>query len=280
MDGRCQAARAAVSEALRRHNINSIDTSRLRCTAKSLIEREGADLPLTTAILDAVFPKANTQTLYAHYTTFTALQAILKSQCLHLYSLGKRINEHEYSQFWIDHGYTPPMDFCGDLFYSSFCDPAGPNQDAMWRTFGDGGLGVRLTLRANPLQPQTEFRVIRYSNASRTLIADLRKSVLDRSGLEIILPGLVRLAAFYLPQGYFVENESRLLIKRHAWFEAGPSPWAPISADGSHEYFPFKLNQDTQFGRLELVAIEPGQFCDQSKLTAEIKSHPPFAHLA
>jgi len=264
--------------------------SEVRCGDNVVTELSSS--PVSDAVLNVCFPPADPAACYAHYTSFPSFRSILASGTLRLYSLIKRIDEDEYAPFCVDHGYAGLLevdpgtgfprfeDHCRNLFFSSFSNPGAANADYLWHHFGDKGRGVRLILKISPVQQRVDFRTVTYSNGqSRTLINKLNAAVEADCGLKLVLRGIVRLAAFYLPLGYCTESETRLLVKRHDYPVAPGNPLADIAESNGLEYVPIRLNKDNDLCRIDLVRVECGPHCPLDSVRAELRRHAMFASL-
>src|ERR1700722_16475947 len=262
---------AAIQGVLNNHpQVRPVDLTRLRWTEYVLTEAQDGDAPLSAAILDACFPRSDTNLEYVHYTRFDRFQSIVASGEWRLYWVFKRLHEQEYAPFCTDHsldgylaidpatGHPRFVDMCRDLFYTSLTRLPSVNEAAMWGEFGDHGHGVRLILRVQPVADRCHFRPIRYQNALlQTLLQELQAASRNQLKLEFVPMGLSRIGAFYLPMGFDLEEESRLLIKRFQGLPGAINPWA-IQNDGTDDYLSLPLNQDNPFCRIDLVRVEAG----------------------
>lgn len=151
----------------------------------------------------------------------------------------------------------------------------------MWDHFADHGRGVRLIFRVQPVQRRAEMRSVRYKNTlSQTIIQELMNAARTLIGRALILMGISRIAAFYLPLGYVDEEETRLLIKRFNVAGLPQNPWASVQDDGQNQYLPLPLNDDNQFCRIDLLRVDAGPNCSQQAINKILRQNPKFAHLA
>jgi hypothetical protein len=279
---------------LNRHpEVGPVDFERLRFTDEVVTETQDGGTSLSDAILDSCFPHSDTTIEYAHYTRFSTLQGLVATGQWRLYWVYKRLNEAEFTTFSNDHGLdgyfdTDPHtgrpiyeDLCRDLFYTSLTRHPSANADDMWEAFGEQGRGVRLIFRVQPVLQRSEFRPVRYKNAlSRTIIQELSQAAQGQLQRRLVLMGISRIGAFYLPLGFVDEQESRLLVKRFHVPNSVQNPWAGVQADGLHQYLPVPLNQDNDFCRLDLVRVDPGPLRSRRDVDRELRRNPRFAHLA
>ena len=284
-------ALAVFQNVLNNHpEVGPIDLERLRFTDEIVTEAQDGDTPLSDAILNSCFPQSDTTIEYAHYTRFSTLQGLVATGQWRLYWVYKRITEAEFATFSNDHGLdgyfdTDPatgnpiyQDLCRDLFYTSLTRHPSANERRMWDTFGEQGLGVRLIFRVQPVLQRSEFRPVRYKNpASRTIIQELSHAELHR---RLVLMGISRIGAFYLPLGFNDEQESRILVKRFPVPGLAHNPWAGVQNDGQHEYLPIPLNLDNEFCRIDLIRVDPGPLRSRRDVDQELRRNPLFAHLA
>ncbi len=273
--------------------VGAVDLGRLRVTDEIVTEAQDDDTSLSRAILDSCFPPSTAAIEYAHYTRFSTLQAIVDTAQWRLYWVFKRITEAEFTTFANDHGLDGYFDvdhrtgrpvyqdLCRDLFYTSLTQYPSANETAMWDTFGEQGRGVRLIFRIQPVRNRSEFRPVRYKNqASRTIIQELSTAVRAYLRRRLVLMGISRIGAFYLPLGFNDEQESRLLVKRFQVSGMAQNPWAGVQSDGQHEFLPIPLNQPNEFCRIDLIRVDPGPRRRRCDVDRELRKNPLFAHLA
>lgn len=286
-------ALAVFQEVLNRHpGVGAVDLERLRFTDNIVTEAQDGEAPLSEAIMDYCFPRSDTNLEYAHYTPFSTLQSLVASGEWRLYWVFKRITEAEFTTFSDDHGLdgyfdTDPMtgnpiyeDLCRDLFYTSLTQFPSANEANMWETFGEQGHGVRLIFRVNPVLNCSQFRPVRYKNQnSQTIVQDLSETARTQLHRRLVLMGISRIGAFYLPPDFTGEQESRLLVKRFQLPAGVPNPWAGIRNDGPHQYLPIPLNQDNEFCRIDLVRVDPGPHRSRRDVEQELRKNPRFARL-
>ena len=236
---------AVFQDVLNHHpEIPPVDLQRLRCTDAVVTESQDGDSPLSDAILDSCFPRADADVEYGHYTSFATLQSLVALGTWRLYWVYKRLHEDEYQSFCHDHGLdgylaTDPatgrpqfVDMCRDLFYTSLTRLPSANENRMWNDFGDQGKGVRLVFRVHPVMNRCHFRWVRYqSPLLQTVVQELMQATNARLGRSLVLMGISRIGAFYLPMGYHEEDEARLLVKRFSVPGLTNDPWAGVEND-------------------------------------------------
>jgi len=284
---------AAFQEVLDNHpEISGADLTRLRLTKVAVTEAQDGEASLSDAILDACFPHADTNLEYVHYTTFSKFCNAVASGEWRLYSLLKRITEAEFTTFCQDHGLTGYLmddptarnpryiDLCRDLFYTSMTTPTDTNEDEMWNVFGEHGCGVRLTFRIKPVGRRSQFRPVRYRNSSsQTILQELSQAARVKLGRTLVLMGISRIGAFYLPFSLSGERESRLLVKRFPDAQLGYDPWACVRKDGDLEYLPIPLNSDNDLCRIDLIRAEAGPSRPQSDVNDVLHASATFGNL-
>ena len=186
-----------------------------------VIELTSAPGTISEALIDHHFPPIKDEVELAHYTSLTSGKSILNSGELRLYSILKRLSQHEFHTFSEAHGlqgYLENKDgepyyitLMRDLFYTSFTDPNLQDQQQMWNVFGDGGTGVKLVLKVQVIKKCSELRPILYHSASKspeTVIKQLSDRIFDECSCHFIMRGISRIGAFYLP---LVQNEGDVL---------------------------------------------------------------------
>jgi hypothetical protein len=257
---------------------------------KAVVERPGAPQTLSAALVEHCFPPVAAPAVLAHYTSAEAFKAILDSSELRLYNLRKRVHEGEFASFCevnclTEHLRPLPGEAepaykasLGDMFYTSFVpDPPG-RPGFMWSVYARGGKGVKLVFRAHPAGPGAELRPIRYSlGAKRPLpgVKALASRLLEEFDRTLVLGGIARLAAFFLPLGLGVEEEVRLVVDRGDAAVNGR-----IVGEGLDACFPLPISETNDICRLELIKIVPGPDCDRVELNAFVAENPKFQHLA
>lgn len=238
------------------HGINeSIDLSNVTITEKTVSDFTKENQKLSNLIVNNIWPSIDSQTVY-HYTSKNSAESILNSGEFRLYSLLKRFNEGEIKTFCQNHGLNGYLEqdanqepkykslIMNNMFYASFTGTniTANQEDYFWRTFGAVD-GVRLTLDITASNPN--FKKIVYERKKGLpipLLNKLTKTVRELYDLEFVLSGISRLCAFYLENGFDVENEYRALYRY--WEGFGPSP----ETDGSYQYVKFPLGHMNDIG--------------------------------
>jgi hypothetical protein len=267
--------------------------NRLRFTDQIVTEAQDGETPLSDVILDSCFPHSDTAVEYAHYTRFATLQGVVATGQWRLYWVYIRITQAEFTTFADDHGldgYFDPNpdtgsplyeDLCRDMFYTSVTQFPSANEAAMWDTFGEQGRGVRMIFRIEPVNGRAEFRPVRYKNpGSQSIVQELSHAAQTELHRRLVLMGISRIGAFYLPLGFNDEEESRLLVKRFRVAGLTHDPWAGVEADGAHEFLPISLNQPNPFCRIDLIRVDPGPNRKRRDVDRELRKNPLFRHLA
>jgi hypothetical protein len=282
-----RAEALAVFQAVLNHHpeVGRVDLERLCFTDNIVTEAQEGDTPLSDAILNCCFPHSDTTIEYAHYTRFSTLQALVTSGQWRLYWVYKRVTEAEFTTFSDDHGLdgyfdTDPntgnlryVDLCRDLFYTSLTRHPSVNEARMWKSFGEQGRGVRLIFRIQPVLQRSQFRPVRYKNPlSQTIIQELSEAAHRQLNRQLVLLGISRIGAFYLPLGFTDEQESRLLVKR--FHGLVPDRWASAQSDGHHQYLPIPLNQHNDFCQIELLRVDPGPLRSRRDVSRELRRIP------
>ena len=76
--------------------VGPVDLDRLRITDNVVTEAQDGKKPLSEAILDSCFPRADTKVEYAHYTPFQTLKGIVAAGQWRLYWVFKRLHKHGF----------------------------------------------------------------------------------------------------------------------------------------------------------------------------------------
>lgn len=246
--------------------------------SKTVIEYTSSSGNLSQALINHYFPPILDTSRQAHFTTLDNLELILTSQSLRLYTLLKRVNEQEFKPFSEDFGLTGYLDekdgepyyktLMSDLFYTSFTSPTLVDEPYMWNVFGAGGKGVKIIFEISVIQSRSELRPVIYrtkNQAAGSLIKKLIERIKNECNRHLIMRGISRVGAFYLPLGYSLEKEeeTRLLIK--SWGE-GPAHGL-IKERGTKAYIPLKLGDGSnQFCELNIVEVQAGEKCNEDKV--------------
>jgi hypothetical protein len=220
--------------------------------------------PLSDAFLDVMFPRTAAPADLFHYTPLDRLASIADEGALRLYSMEPRIHQGELKAFAEDHGLEGYLDnsdgepyykeLANDLFYTSFT-PDTANESEMWGSFSRGGPCVRLKFRLDP--KYAELRSIQYAKPSRTALVCLNEQ-LKAEGLPPFVPRTIsKIGAFYLQSDLSVENEVRLLLKRHLRGRNN-------AMRDSYEYWPIKIGEANDVCNIELLEVTAGPGCDPS----------------
>jgi hypothetical protein len=189
-----------------------------------LYEHTGNDRVLAEAVLKVDFPRESGPIELDHYTTLASLKAIVSSQQIHLHPVANYLHTGEFATFAQEHGLQGYFDDNGrgkqvleelseNLFFISLTKPGNPDEATLWDTFANGGRGVRLRLRVTP-NPAADLRMMSYQAGSPTALKRINDA-LAKEGLVYTPWTISRICAFYLPLGYRVEREVRLIVKRH-----------------------------------------------------------------
>ncbi len=168
---------------------------------------------------------------FYHYTPFDAGQNILQTQKLRLTSVEKRLNDNEIHEFLNKFNYTYPLEndpdtnqprykntLATDLFYVSMTDISlsQKEEDSFWRKFAESD-GFRLKFKVNV--PSGCLRRMTYGSKIdkwAEFSKEIQSMSFDDFGKHFHWKDCVPMSAFYLPEDYEVEKETRLLI-RSSW---------------------------------------------------------------
>ena len=136
----------------------------------------------------------------------------------------------------------------------SMCRLRGPgaaNEPYMCNVFAEEGRGVRLKLQLAP--QRADLRGIQYAQASRTLLnRDQRRAHMRKTSRRSVPWTISRIGGFYLPSNLNVEDEVRLMIKRH---KDGTDL---TRSDGKYDFWPVPIGRQNPVCMIELTAIECG----------------------
>lgn len=154
------------------------------------------------------------------------------------------------------------VDLSEDLFYVSLTRPGAANEAYMWNAFAERGRGVRLKLQLTP--QQADLRGIQYAQASRTLLNRINDALTWEKQPPFVPWTISRIGGFYLPSNLNVEDEVRLVIKRHK-----DAPKVTRS-DGKYDYRPVPIGTQNPVCKVELTAIECGPNAIEADVAAAI----------
>jgi len=132
----------------------------------------------------------------------------------------------------------------------------------MWKFFGDHGNGVRMKLRLTP--KYADLRGIQYEQASRTLLNEINDALAAGKQPPFLPWTISRIGGFYLPSTLQVEDEVRLMAKRHG---GGPNH---AKSDGADEYWPVPIGVQNDVCVIEVVEIMPGAHAKRADVTAAL----------
>ena len=202
-----------------------------------------------------------------------------------------RVHETEFTSFCEVHeltGHLQPVsgepeprykDQLRDLFYASFTPDHSVKESFAWSVFARGGTGVKLVFRAQTAGPRAELRTTFHSlGAKRPLpgVQSVATRLLAEFDRSLILGGIGRLAAFFLPLGLGVEGEIRLLLNRCGDADIRDR----VVGAGLDAYLPLPISRSNEICNLDLIRIVPGPNSDRADLRDIITASPEFQHLA
>ncbi|GAA0616818.1 hypothetical protein [Paenochrobactrum glaciei] len=197
----------------------SVDKKRLREFSSSKL--------LSHAIYEVDFPRVAGPVDLYHYTTIDGFRGIIREGKIYLYPVAKRMKEGEFHPYAFDNEfdgyYTPDPETCRtygqelseDLYYISLTDlKNGDDEDQFWSYFSEHR-GVRLKLRLTP-KVACDLRRMKYRpKDGKTALTEINELLGEKLGLRFCPHESSRIPAFYLPDGFKAEDETRLMIKKH-----------------------------------------------------------------
>ncbi len=250
---------------------DAFDPREIHVSDQVIIETIGNKYTLSNAVLDCMFPKEKTPAELLHYTKMDGLRGIASSGELRLYPILKRIGQGELDAFAITHkldGYLKGpgrpyyVDLSEDLFYVSLARPGAANEPYMWNMFAEQGEGVRLKLQLTP--QQADLRGIQYAQASRTVLNRINDALTWEKQPPFVPWTISRIGGFYLPSNLNVEDELRLMIKRH-------KDGANLTrSDGKYDYWPVPIGTQNPVCMIELTGIGCGPNAVRADIAAAI----------
>lgn len=249
----------------------AFDALEIQIRDQVIVENTGNKGRFSDAVLDCMFPKEKTPIELVHYTKMDVLRSIASSGELRLYSVAKHIGEGELDAFAIKHkldGYLKGPgrpyfeELAKDIFYISLTRPGATNAADMWESFGDYGSGVRLKLRLTP--KYADLRGIQYEQSSRTLLNEINDALAAGKQPPFLPWTISRIGGFYLPSTFKVEDEVRLMVKRH---KGGRNDAKP---DGADEYWPVPVGVQNDVCMIEVVEIMPGAHAKRAGVTTAL----------
>ena len=249
----------------------TFDIREMQIRDQVMVENTGNKDRFSNAVLDCMFPKEKTPAELLHYTKMDGLRGIAASGELRLYPILKRISEGELDAFAITHrldGYFKGpggpyyVDLSEDLFYVSLARVGAANEPYMWNVFAEQGTGVRLKLRLTP--KQADLRGIQYAQASRTLLNRINDALTWEKQPPFVPWTISRIGGFYLPSNLNVEDEVRLMMKRH---KGGANP---TQSDGQYDYWPVPIGVQNPVCMIEVTGIECGPNANRASVAVAI----------
>lgn len=237
---------------------------------------------LSHAIYEVDFPRVAGPVDLYHYTSIDGFKGIISGQQLYLFPVIKRWDENEFEPFTREHnldGYFTPDPKTGvsrgeelseDLYYISLTDLMNVIDDEyLWDVFTDEGKGVRLKLRVTPKQP-SDLRRIGYQTTNGKTALSRINELLGEIGMSFHPWEISRIPAFYLPEGLKLEDETRLMIKKHIEGEDRTiqfGKWkvwpVPLAAPG-------EITKDP-WCEIELLEIKCGPECNRDDVLEVLK---------
>lgn len=228
------------------------------------------------AVFGIDFPRLPTPAVLEHYTGIVGLQGMLSEGVLYSVPASVNLVHGELGTFAAAHGldgYTigsNPFfrELAENAFTVSFVEPGHPHSDHLWRQFGDAGAGVRLTFRVHP--NEADLRRMNYAGGTPTAFQRINEE-LGQIGLRYVPWGVSRVGAFYLPQRFAIERESRLMLKRH---EGAPDLTVPRHGT---QIWPIEIVKpgalvSDSACSVELLDVVTGDGCDADKVRKMLES--------
>lgn len=244
---------------------------------------------LSEIIFNHYYPKPTSTTFY-HFTTYRNFISIIKNKELWLFNLMKRFHQGEFRLFYKDHGLTGYETNTDDngvvmesslmqqTFYTSFAKSSTiplADEENLWYSFGEGGLGVRLEFEITPKGTYTDFRNIFYKqdkNSSKDLLINELVSVVQTKYNRIFtLSGLSKIGGFYLQGDFDTENETRLLIKQST--DDYKFDFAINNFNGDIKYIKLKLF-DNPLVEIKIKSVQPGFHISDNRVEKVLDQYP------
>lgn len=288
------AIQRAINQELQSADIPaSVDMGQLEIpeNLKVITENPNSPQTLSEAFIERSCPLISNPTILAHYTGPLAFKKIIDSSELRLHRLLDRVHETEFASFCEVHelkGHLQPVsgetephykDLLRDLFYASFTPDHSVKESFAWSVFARSGTGVKLVFRAQTIDHRAELRPTFHSLGAKRPLPGVRSvavRLLAEFDRSLILGGIGRLGAFFLPLGLGVEGEIRLLLNRCGDADVRDR----VVGAGLDAYLPLPINRADEFCKLELIRIIPGPNSDRADLRDIISASPEFQHLA
>lgn len=252
---------------------SAVVETELNISNNVIVENTGNQQKLSSAVLDTMFPRYAAPCELSHYTPMKSLQSIAASNELRLYSVRKRIGQGELDTFAKKHQLNGYLDsskgeefykeLSDDLFYTSFAGLTPQDEPQMWNVFANVGQGVRIQFRLTP--KHAELRSIQYARPAHTLLNEINEKLVVANEPPFVPWTLSRIGAFYLPSSLAIEDEVRLLLKRH---QGGRND---AQNDGTYEYWPIPIGADNDVCRIDAVSITVGPNASQADTEAAVR---------
>lgn len=181
---------------------------------------------ISNIIFNHYYPEPTDTTFY-HFTSLDNFKSILSNKEIWLFSLNNRFDDEEFRLFYVDHqmqGYQENKNgnkkletsIMEDTFYASFSRANElSDEDSLWGSFGDKGLGVRIEFDIKP--KICDFGNVYYEieNDSKLLLQKINSSLKkELDGKVLLIPGLAKIGAFYIKGNFVTETETRMIIKK------------------------------------------------------------------
>ena len=241
---------------------------------------------LSDIIFNHYYKKPENTTFY-HFTSYNNFISIVKNKELWLFNLIKRFNEGEFRLFYSDHGFTGyetntdhegtimSKSLMSQTYYISFARASTiplEEEENLWYSFGDGGLGVRLEFEITPNYP--DFRNIFYKQeglaGNQLLINELSNEIKRKYNRIFSIAGLSKIGGFYLQGDFDTEHETRLLIKEFT--DDYKFYFTPILFSGDVKYI--KLKFDNPYVNIRLKSVQPGFHINDNRVEIVLDLYP------
>lgn len=239
-----------INNILNKHGIQErISQEDLSFGDHTLLARNRENLQLTPALINYIWPSISKQTVY-HYTDKDAAENILASNRFRLTNIQRRIHEDELKTLCDHLGlYYYDKEELDQTFYASFVQSnLTPEQEEyFWRTFAPCD-GVRLKFEITAENSNLRNMVYQQDQNPVAIIQEIQALTQKTWNKKFVFQGLSMLCAFYLPNCYIRENETRMAYKERDASQI-------LSKDAQYTYIELPLGEVNRGFKINIVEV-------------------------
>lgn len=240
-----------INHILNKHGIQEeVSLKDLSFGNHTVLARDREDLKLAPAIINHIWPSISKQTVY-HYTDKDAAENILATKKFRLTNIQKRIYEDEIKTLCDRLSLHPyGTDELDQTFYASFVQSnlTQEQEEYFWRTFAPCD-GVRLKFEITATNSNLRNMIYHKEDYDPMAIIQEVQAVTEKMwNKKFVFQGLSMLCAFYLPNSYHLENETRIAYKERDFTQI-------LSKNAQYTYIELPLGEVNRGFKIDVLEV-------------------------